>query len=156
MKRQFLHEDHNRQDKTKTPNYKKALVAESFKKAHPDHIRDFKDILKHKELLTERYSSGHFIIGKKLCCLGMSLDEYVSQNKLAAEDSETVSAYEKHRKAAEKDFYAIQNAIRDGEANWNESNTHPSIEFSVKLSCDVVIPWRKSERDSFAKVLFKK
>src|ERR1041385_6234095 len=118
MEYKFRHEQHDLQDKALKPDYKEDLAAVSREKAHPKNVRDFKAILAYKERLTDCYYMGHFLISDRRLALSWTIGEYASTNGLNPSDAAARKLFEVHLSAAQKDFYAIQDAIRKGEVDW--------------------------------------
>ena len=114
MKRQFLHEDHNRQDKAKKPDYQEEMRLKKPTYAPTLDVRRLNAKIAARQHEIQRVRTCRFFSGGSQFKFGWSLEHFAKMNALAVGESATKEAFEKVRATAELDMNDIQGAIMKG------------------------------------------
>jgi hypothetical protein len=150
MQKKFLREHHNRQDKTRKPDYREGLIEESAQKASAAHLQKFRQFLErtkgiplHKQRLIQAYRNAEYHLGNHKLCLDWSFRDYVAKNEINERFNQT---FKRHKSAALADFQTISTAIQSAKAIPCDvagiSQKAYVPRFTVSLVCASVIPDR--------------
>ena len=146
MKWQFQPEDHNRQDKTRKPNYREEFVAESQFKASPIYLESFKQHLKASKAISDHHSAfkgklalkyykGLFFLENNRLQFCWNFKDYIKNNAINDHFSRV---WRQHQKAADHDFEAILDAIRNARA-FRIGADKLRVVFSVRLNQRITV-----------------
>jgi hypothetical protein len=114
MKRQFLHEYHNRLEKAHKPEYREDLRDKPRTYSYSPDIEKLRARREAREQEVRRMRRARFFRNSHQYKLGWSVDHFAQVNGLPPGDSITREAYERIKSAAEVDMEVIRTAIMNG------------------------------------------
>jgi hypothetical protein len=142
MKRQLLHESHNRQDKAQKPDYQKEM---RLKRPSSPQYPDF-DRMRHRRLAKEeaikQIRRMRFFLNGHHLKVGWRLDHFAKMNALLPSDPTTQSAYDAIRTAAQRDTNRVCAAVMQGTIRYRRlfgSVTIPYVVWECSgIECDEI------------------
>ena len=112
MKTQFLHEEHNRQDKARKPGYRPDLLAGGPSEPAPTALAKLIARAQARQRLVEAIRNHRFAYLGFNFKFGWNLEIFARKNNLAADDEKTKAAMETVRQAAQRDVEAYAERIK--------------------------------------------
>jgi hypothetical protein len=121
MKKQFLHEQHNRQDKTQKPDYREEIVELGRPKQSNVTERLIKKIQSSSESIAAKNEEINALMSKakfhhagRVIKLRWPLEHFAKANLLSPTEPSTKEAYDVIKVIAERDMEKISSAIIKG------------------------------------------
>lgn len=114
MKRQFLHEDHNRQDKAKNPDYQEEMRLKEPTYTKTPDVEKLRERRVARESEIQRVKKYRFIVDGVQYKFGWSLEHFAKVNVQAVNEPRTREMFDKIRTMAEADMKDIAAAIMKG------------------------------------------
>jgi len=167
MKEKFRHEDHNRQDKTRKDGYRGDFIEESWSKASPDRLKQFKHFLESHKAISEikeafktqlmrQYYDGQFTIGNRHFRLRWSFKDYWANSQVKNISNKH---WKEQRKTAGHDLDIILEAInKTSPCNMQadqEAGGFMLILDYVRIRSDCILPQTTPADDFAAPILSK-
>jgi hypothetical protein len=103
MQKQFLHEDHNRQDKAKKPDYRPEMIERGRSEPTPTDSSRLVARASARENLLQTIRKHRFVYQRLSFKFGWNLEVFARKNSLPIDDALTKEAMETVRRAAERD-----------------------------------------------------
>jgi hypothetical protein len=147
MKKQFLHEHHNRQDKVKKPDCREAMVEHGRSPNPSPTMGSISRKLEAKRDYLARIRKFHFIHDHHVFRFGWSIEDFSRFNSLV-DTAEAHAAFEAMKARAERDMERIQQAVKRGNVTfkrlWGILSV-PVVEWdSHNLECDEIVKAKPS------------
>jgi hypothetical protein len=142
MKKQFLHEDHNRQDKAKKPDYGPEII-ERGRSEPPNVTQRLVAKAEAKRDTIRRWRRKKFFSAGKVLKLGWPLEHFAKMNSMSPQFPETKVAYDNLRAMAERDMERIAAGVMKGTARQHRLfgafvSPYVAWECSADIECDEI------------------
>src|SRR4051812_38134612 len=130
MKKQFLHEQSNRKDRSKSCDYRADLSEVTDAKSHPESVVRVKEDWEEKGKLIEKYKNGECTVENRYFKHAWQLQDFIT-----IYGTGSAPEYLAVKKSACIELDAVIGAIRDGKIVDDFDSGKMVLAKSVKTSC---------------------